>query len=149
MPERIALRSEGASGGRENQTATATCYCGAVQLEVITASMFATNFIVLETHMKHNRGEDKLTRFEQSATIASGYAMENSFCSVCGTLMYRRARHFPGWIIARTGTVDDQDLHDSVLKPRFELFAENKGEWLPQVEVQVSSIGNQIPGSKI
>ncbi|KAI7493289.1 hypothetical protein KC367_g8674 [Hortaea werneckii] len=154
MPERIALRSDGVGGGRESQTATATCYCGAVQLEVpiqkpglvdtfichcadcrkITASMFATNFIVLETHMKHNRGEDNLIRFEQSATIASGYAMENSFCSVCGTLMYRRGRRFPGWIIARTGTVDDQDLHDSVLKPRFELFAENKGEWLPPVE---------------
>ncbi|RMZ12820.1 hypothetical protein D0864_00602 [Hortaea werneckii] len=174
MPERIALRSDGVSGGRESQTATATCYCGVVQLEVpiqkpglvdtlicycadcrkvgfyqlvtasipkltedqqITASMFASNFIVLETHMKHNRGEDKLTRFEQSATILSGYAMENSFCSVCGTLMYRRAKRFPGWIIARIGTVDDQDLHDSVLKPRFELFAVNKAEWLPQMEV--------------
>ncbi|RMZ32040.1 hypothetical protein D0859_03846 [Hortaea werneckii] len=175
MPQRIALRSDGVSGGRENPTATATCYCGAVQLEVvrlenhiadlpvsssadkrqqpiqkpglvdtfichcadcrkITASMFATNFIILETHMKHNRGEEKLIRFEQSATIASGRAMENSFCSVCGSLMYRRSRRFPDWVIARTGTVDDQDLHNSVLKPRFESFAENKAEWLLEVE---------------
>lgn len=85
--------------------------------------------------MKHNRSEDKLTRFEQSATIASGYAMENSFCSVCGTLMYRRSRRFPDWVIPRIGTVDDQDLHDSVLKPRFELFAANKAGWLPRVDV--------------
>ncbi|RMY05494.1 hypothetical protein D0868_06370 [Hortaea werneckii] len=149
MPQRIALRSDGVSGGRENPTATATCYCGAVQLEVastpklteprqITASLFATNFIVLGTHMKHNRGGEKLTRFEQSATIASGHAMENSFCSVCGSLMYRRSRRFPEWVIARTGTVDDQDLHDSVLKPRFESFAENKAEWLHRVEVLAS-----------
>lgn len=88
--------------------------------------------------MKHNRGEDKLTRFEQSTTIASGHAMENSFCSVCGTLMYRRPRRFPGWLIPRIGTVDDQDLHDSVLKPRFELFADNKAEWLPLIEVLTS-----------
>ncbi|KAI7267204.1 Cloroperoxidase [Hortaea werneckii] len=169
MPERIALRSDGVSGGRENQTPTATCYCGAVQLEVpvqkpglvdtfichcadcrkITASMFASNFIVFETHMKHNRGENKLTRFEQSATIASGYSMENSFCSICGTLMYRRSRRFPEWVIPRIGTVDDQDLHDSVLKPRFELFAANKAEWLRRIEVQESSSGNKIPESKM
>lgn len=35
MPQRITLRSDGVSGGRENQTATATCYCGAVQLGVV------------------------------------------------------------------------------------------------------------------
>ncbi|RMX88173.1 hypothetical protein D0869_01828 [Hortaea werneckii] len=155
MPQRIALRSDGVSGGRENQTATATCYCGAVQLEVkpglvdtfichcadcrkITASMFASNFIILASHMKHNRGADKLIRFEQSATIVSGNTMENSFCSVCGSLMYRRSKQFPDWLIPRTGTVDDQDLHDSVLKPRFEVFAENKAEWLPQVEVMTN-----------
>lgn len=49
--------------------------------------------------------------------------------------MYRRGIRFPGWVIARIGTVGDQDLHDSVLKPRFELFAANKAEWLPHVDV--------------
>ncbi|RMY18838.1 hypothetical protein D0867_05055 [Hortaea werneckii] len=166
MPQRIALRSDGVSGGRENPTATATCYCGAVQLEVkpglvdtfichcadcrkITASMFASNFIILESHMKHNRGEDKLIRFEQSATIASGHAMGNSFCSVCGSLMYRRPRRFPGWLILRTGTVDDQDLHDSVLKPRFELFADNKAEWLPLLGVLTSAFRAELSAEYI
>jgi len=35
MPEKIALPSEGAHGDK-NGTATATCYCGAVQIEVPT-----------------------------------------------------------------------------------------------------------------
>ena len=93
-------------------------------------SMFASNFIVKDTHLKHLRGEDKLTRFKQNKTIASGNYMENSFCSVCGTLMYRRSSGNPGMSIPRIGTIDDFTLQETKFKPRLEAFVKDRCAWL-------------------
>ena len=138
-------------GGKpvSDDRATATCYCGSVQIEVpttapdlqdtficnctdcrkITASMFASNFIVKATSLKHIRGQDKLTKFAQSKTIATGNTMTNSFCSVCGTLMYRQSSGFPDSLIPRIGTVDDFTLHETKLKPRLEQFTRDRVCW--------------------
>ncbi|QIX01457.1 hypothetical protein AMS68_006974 [Peltaster fructicola] len=91
--------------------------------------MFASNFIVDDKYLKHLRGEDKLTRWAQSKTIASGNTMENSFCSVCGTLMYRRSTGYPGMSIMRIGTIDDFNLHESKLKPRVEQLCQDRVSW--------------------
>lgn len=158
-------------GWSKNDQATATCYCGAVQLAFvsassiepsllcpanvtnnlqptqgpglidtftchctdcrkITASMFATNFVIADTHLKHLRGQETLTLFTQSKTITSGKAMSNCFCSTCGTLMYRISEVFPGHSILRTGTVDDFTLHETKLKPRVELYTKDRVGWL-------------------
>ncbi|KAK5089255.1 hypothetical protein LTR70_006866 [Exophiala xenobiotica] len=139
-------------GGSEvsKDRATATCYCGAVQLEFptegddyidsficnctdcrkITASMFASNFIVNDKAVKHLKGKDKLTKFAQNDTIASGNTMENHFCSVCGSLMYRISSGFPGKYVMRIGTVDDFSLHETKLKPRIEQFGKDRVSWL-------------------
>ncbi|KAJ5890929.1 uncharacterized protein N7473_007157 [Penicillium subrubescens] len=137
-------------GWSKEGQATATCYCGAVQLAFptqgpglidtftchctdcrkITASMFATNFIVADTHLKHLRGQETLKSFRESKTIASGKAMTNTFCSTCGSLMYRISEVFPGHSILRTGTVDDFTLHETKLKPRFELYTKDRVGWL-------------------
>ncbi|KAH6621898.1 Mss4-like protein [Boeremia exigua] len=155
MSENITLTSEGAHGD-VNGTATATCYCGAVQIEVpteapglvdtficnctdcrkITASMFASNFVVLNTHLKHLRGEDKLTRFRQNSTTATGNYMENTFCSVCGTLLYRRSSGYPDASIPRIGTIDDFHLHETKFKPRVETFAKDRCAWVQPPTVQ-------------
>ncbi|KAK1075561.1 hypothetical protein LTR48_009241, partial [Friedmanniomyces endolithicus] len=65
------------------ERSTATCFCGTVQLELpvegedmvnsfvcncndcrkITASMFACNFIVKDSALKHVKGQDKLTEY--------------------------------------------------------------------------------------
>jgi hypothetical protein len=185
MTEKIVLPSEGAHG-EKNGTATATCYCGAVQIEVptegdglvdtfichctdcrkITAryvsesqpdirqctinqnntnysdltrhvtSMFASNFIVKTTHLTHLRGEEKLTRFRQNATIATGNYMENSFCSVCGTLLYRRSSGYPGMSIARIGTIDDFSLQETKFKPRIETFEKDRCAWVQPAKVE-------------
>lgn len=92
--------------------------------------MFASNFVVKESETKHVRGRDKLTKFAQSKTVESGNTMENHFCSVCGTLMYRISSGFPGSLITRIGTVDDFDLHETVLKPKVEIYAKNRVCWL-------------------
>ena len=97
--------------------------------------MFASNFIVKDTHLKHVRGEEKLTRFRQNATIATGNYMENSFCSVCGTLMYRRSSGYPGMSIPRIGTIDDYQLQETVFKPRIETFVKDRAGWLKSAEV--------------
>lgn len=104
------------------------CHCS--DDRKVTASMFASNFIVTNSSMVHLRGEDKLTRWAQSNTIATGDTMENSFCSICGTLMYRRSSGYPGKSVMRIGTVDDHRLHATKLKPTIEQFAGNRVEWL-------------------
>jgi hypothetical protein len=99
-------------------------------------SMFASNFVVKDTHMKHTRGEDKLTRFRQKETIATGNYMENFFCSVCGTLMYRRSTGYPGASIPRIGTIDDYALQETKFKPRVETFEKDRCAWLKPADVE-------------
>lgn len=66
--------------------------------------MFASNFILKEASVTHTRGKEKLKKFAQSKTIATGNTMENHFCGECGTLMYRISSGFPGMLITRIGT---------------------------------------------
>ncbi|KAJ4148137.1 hypothetical protein LMH87_002621 [Akanthomyces muscarius] len=145
----------GASDGySKDGEATATCFCGAVQLAFpteapglvstfvcncsdcrkITASMFASNFVVQDKHMKHIRGQDNLTVFKQSKTVGSGHSMANHFCATCGTLMYRVGAKWPGTSILRIGTVDDFNLHETKLMPEVELFVENRVSWFGGVQ---------------
>jgi len=56
--------------------------------------------------------------------------MANHFCKSCGTLMYRVGSAWPGQYIMRIGTVDDFNLHDTVLKPKQELFVKDRVSWL-------------------
>ncbi|KAJ6452087.1 Mss4-like protein [Mycena sanguinolenta] len=146
----IPLASGADDGWSNEDEATATCFCGAVQLKFpthgpgyagaflchcvdcrkITASMFASNFVVLDTHLTHLRGRDNLTTFSQSRTIASKNTMTNYFCSTCGTLMYRVSSGAPGKSILRVGTIDDIHLHETKLKPHVEQFTETRVGWL-------------------
>ncbi|KAF5857746.1 hypothetical protein ETB97_005381 [Aspergillus alliaceus] len=113
-------------GWSKDGQATATCYCGAVQLAFptlgpglidtftchctdcrkITASMFATNFVVADTHLRHIRGQENLKVFSHEM--------------------------LPGHSILRTGTVDDFTLHETKLKPRFELYTKDRVGWLQE-----------------
>ncbi|KAK7748528.1 hypothetical protein SLS53_000548 [Cytospora paraplurivora] len=141
-------------GWSTEDEATATCYCGAVQLSFptqgpglvhtfvcncadchkFTASMFASNFTVYDTYLKHIRGRENLKTYSQAETIASGNTMTNHFCSTCGTLMYRVSSGFPGRSILRIGTVDDFTLHETKLRPRKELFTVTRPDWLHGIE---------------
>lgn len=96
--------------------------------------MFASNFIVADTHLKHIRGRDNLKSFGQSQTIESGNKMTNHFCSTCGTLMYRVGSAFPGNSIMRIGTVDDFHLHETKLKPRIEQYTKDRVSWFSGAE---------------
>lgn len=162
----------GASDGWSNEEeATATCSCGAVQLKFVgllhifihsrvadpalpndqptqspgfvasftchcrdcrklTGSMFASNFLVADTHLTHLRGGDNLTTYSQSRTIAAGNTMTNYFCSTCGTLMCRITSGYPGISVLRIGIVDDFNLHKTKLKPQVEQFVESRVGWL-------------------
>ncbi|KAJ6524418.1 Mss4-like protein [Mycena vulgaris] len=150
----IPLANSANDGWSTEEEATATCFCGAVQLSFptqgpgfvdifvyncpdcrkITASMFATNFVIADTHLKHLRGQDNLTIYSQARTVATGHTMANHFCSNCGTLMYRVGSRFPGYSVLRVGTVDDFNLHETKLKPRAENFVKDRVSWLGGVE---------------
>ncbi|KAK7422998.1 hypothetical protein QQX98_001288 [Neonectria punicea] len=150
----IPLAGGAQDGWSKENEATSTCFCGAVQLAFptegpglvgtfvcnctdcrkITASMFASNFTVLDTHLKHLRGQDNLKTFSQLQTIGSGMTMTNYFCSTCGTLMYRVGAAFPGHSILRIGTVDDFNLHETKLRPRVEQFTKDRVSWFTGVE---------------
>jgi len=96
--------------------------------------MFASNFIVQAAETTHVRGQDKLTKFAQSETIESGNTMENHFCSVCGSLMYRISSAFPTLLITRIGTVDDFNLHETTLRPTVEVYTKDRVCWLNGAE---------------
>lgn len=137
-----------------NNRTTATCFCGSIQLSFpyqgagishitichcadcrkITASMFASNFNVLDTHLTHERGEEKLKAFTQSASVRSGSEMTNWFCGECGSLMYRVSGRLPGLRILRLGTVDDHALVDGVMRPMYEQFLERRAGWVQDVK---------------
>lgn len=150
----IPLTGLANDGWSKDGEATATCFCGAVQLSFptsppglitsfvcncsdcrkITASTFASNFIIADTHLAHVRGRDNLTTFSQARSIASGNTMTNHFCATCGTLMYRVSSGLPGQSILRIGTVDDFSLHETKLRPQVEQFVKDRVGWLGGVE---------------
>jgi len=147
----IPLAGLSTDGHSNSESATATCYCGAVQLAFptsgpglrstfvchctdcrkITASMFTSAFSVLDSHLTHVRGQENLTCFSQSQTIAAGNTMSNYFCKTCGSLMYRIQK--PGAYIMRIGTVDDFSLHETLLKPGKEIWVQDRCRWVSAV----------------
>ncbi|KAH6853944.1 Mss4-like protein [Chaetomium sp. MPI-CAGE-AT-0009] len=136
-------------GWSTEEEATATCFCGAVQLvfplqapglvnrhvchcsdcRKISSGLYMSNIVVRDTHLRHVRGERELKTFAQAATVRSGGLMTNHFCGTCGTLMYRVGERFPGLAILRTGTVDDFSLAETKLRPQVEQFVETRAGW--------------------
>jgi hypothetical protein len=108
--------------------------------------MFASNFIVKDSHLTHLSGQDKLSKYSQSKTIATGNTMTNYFCSNCGTLMYRVSSGFPGHSIPRIGTIDDFALHEGKMKPRIEQFTKDRVAWFKGGEGVEQVEGNYYTG---
>ncbi|KAK6985020.1 Mss4-like protein [Favolaschia claudopus] len=150
----LPLVGGGNDGWSTETEATATCFCGAVQLKFplqgpglvetfichcvdcrkVSVSMFATNFTIADPHLTYIRGRDNITAYGQSRTIATDNTMTNHFCKTCGTLMYRASSGYKGLNFVRMGIVDDYRLHETKLKPRVEQFVEERVEWLRPVE---------------
>jgi hypothetical protein len=104
--------------------------------------MFASNFVVENSHLEHVRGKDLLQTYSQNETIGSGKAMTNYFCSNCGTLMYRVGERFPDVSILRIGTVDDFSLHETKLRPVEEHFTKDRVSWF----TGVTDVEKSFPG---
>ncbi|PNP52391.1 hypothetical protein THARTR1_06995 [Trichoderma harzianum] len=152
--QNLPLSGVARDGWSSDTEATATCFCGAVQIvfpteapglvntfvcncfdcRKVTASMFASNFTVDNSYIKFVRGQDNLTRWGQDKTPTSGTEMANSFCTTCGTLMYRRSALTPHLSFMRIGTVDDFNLHETKLRPQNETFTDSRVSWFHGVE---------------
>ncbi|EWZ48572.1 Mss4-like protein [Fusarium oxysporum f. sp. albedinis] len=158
----VHLSSDGWSTEDE---ATATCFCGAVQLVLplkkpgllnrhvchcidcrkIGSAFYQSNITVDDTYLKHVRGEDNLSTFSEEKTIRANATMTNYFCKTCGTLMYRRGARFPGLTILRTGTVDDLSLADTKLRPQVEQFIERRASWSKPIDGAAQVVGMHQP----
>lgn len=127
----------------------ATFICNCSDDHKIHASAFASNFVVNESATTHIRGQDKLTRFAQNKTIATGNTMANYFCSICGTLMYRVSSGYPGKLIPRIGTVDDFEVQSKQLRPKVEQFAKDRLEWFAGLDPKQADVhdGNFYTGA--
>jgi len=141
-------------GWSTEEEATATCFCGAVQMifplqepgfvgtfvcncsdcRKVTASMFASNFTVKDSYIKYARGKENLSSWGQAKTPTSRKKMTNFFCKTCGTLMYRKGDAFDGLSFPRVGTIDDFTLHETKLRPQAELFVKERVSWFSGVE---------------
>ena len=108
--------------------------------------MFSSSFIVIDTHLKHLRGEAKLTRSKRKDTIATSNYVENSFCSICGTLVYRRSGGLTGISVPRIGTTDDFSLQKTKFKLRVELFERDRCAWLSPAKVEAHVSGADFMG---
>lgn len=163
----IPLASAATDGWSTEDSATATCYCGTVQLlfptqapgllstflchcsdcRKLTASAYSSIISILDTHLTHIRGRDNLTTYTQSHTIASGNEMTNYFCRTCGTLMYRVG--MKGASLLRIGTVDDFHLHETKLRPKREIWCKDRIGWLSPLEGTEQYETSRLPGSRI
>ncbi|TIA28295.1 hypothetical protein D6C78_10810 [Aureobasidium pullulans] len=152
-------------GWSTEEEATATCFCGAVQLILplqkpglinrhichctdcrkIGSAFYQSNITVLSTHLNHTRGSEHLTTFSETKTIRASTSMKNYFCKTCGTLMYRRGERFPGLMILRTRTVDDLGLAEGRLRPRVEQFIERRVGWSKPIEGAAQVVGMHGP----
>ncbi|PSN68051.1 hypothetical protein BS50DRAFT_600017 [Corynespora cassiicola Philippines] len=140
-------------GWSKDDEATATCYCGTVQLAFpisgpgyvnsfvcnctdcrkLTASMFTSGFIIDDDYLKHIRGQSNLKSYAQKETTIGHNLMTNFFCNTCGSLMYRVSERLPGHSILRLGTVDDFNLVETKLKPTMEAFIKDRVSWISGV----------------
>ncbi|KAF3003099.1 hypothetical protein E8E13_008071 [Curvularia kusanoi] len=152
-------------GWSTESEATATCFCGSVQLILplqapglinrhvchcidcrkIGSAFYQSNITVADSHLKFTRGEDNLSTFNSTETIRANARMTNYFCKTCGTLMYRRGARFPGMTILRTGTVDDLSLAETKLRPQVEQFVERRVAWSKPIEGTAQAEGMHRP----
>ncbi|KXJ87969.1 Mss4-like protein [Microdochium bolleyi] len=158
----VHLSSDGWSTDAE---ATATCFCGAVQLVLplqkpgllnrhvchctdcrkIGSAFYQSNITVADTHLRYTRGKDNLASFSESKTIRANATMSNYFCKTCGTLMFRRGDRFPSLTILRTGTVDDNSLAETKLRPQVEQFIERRVAWSEPIRGAAQVVGMHQP----
>lgn len=96
--------------------------------------MFASNFTVDNSYLKHLRGQNSLKKYSQAKTIATHNTMTNYFCSTCGTLMYRISSGNPNQSIPRIGTIDDFSLQETKFRPQIEQFVNDRVDWFSGVE---------------
>ncbi|KAF2828026.1 hypothetical protein CC86DRAFT_289690 [Ophiobolus disseminans] len=149
----IPVAGVATDGWHKGDDATATCFCGAVQLAFptsgpglvdsfvcnctdcrkLTASMFSSAFIINDKYLKYIRGQSELKAYSQNQSIASKTLMTNYFCSTCGSLMYRVAERFPGHSLLRLGTVDDFNLAETKLRPKTEVYIKDRVSWFAGV----------------
>ncbi|KAE9406069.1 hypothetical protein BT96DRAFT_963625 [Gymnopus androsaceus JB14] len=139
----IPLAGSANDGWSNKEEATATCFCGTVQLKFptqgpglvdsficnchdcrkITASMFASGFMI-DDHYLHP--QKRTIQPHEIQPIENHSEQKHS-----DQLFLSNVRHVDvSCICSEDWTVDDFHLHETKLKPRAEQFVEDRVGWL-------------------
>lgn len=114
---------------------TGGCYCGALRYEFDGEPMFRAQchcrecqyisgghpnvaFGIPEAGFRYTKGEPKgFTRGDLENPVT------REFCATCGTHILARAKHMPGMLILKVGTLDDPSLFTG---PQMAIFLKDK-----------------------
>ncbi|KAL3428330.1 duf636 domain protein [Phlyctema vagabunda] len=124
---------------------TGRCLCGAIKIVVTgkpvavgichcldcrktSGSSHALNWFVPD-------GQLQITGTPKTYTNTSdlGNPIKNSFCSTCGTTLFREGSAAPGIKFVKAGVFDDPDVISS-FKPQGEIYVSRRATWMMPVE---------------
>ncbi|KAF2232996.1 hypothetical protein EV356DRAFT_516930 [Viridothelium virens] len=122
-----------------------SCMCGALRYEITSVPSAkiachclpcrktagptgSVNFLVPEEGFRITSGTPK----QWSRKGDSGKDVTYDFCSTCGVYTSASAINYPGTIIVKPGTLDD-DVTVRNTKPTTEIYVKHRVDWCPSV----------------
>ena len=64
----------------------------------------------------------------------SGKNVTYNYCQNCPTVLFVQAEAIDGINIVKMGTIDDEDVYDSLGKPGMEIYTRNRPSWCGAIE---------------
>ncbi|KAM0700980.1 hypothetical protein Q7P35_011340 [Cladosporium inversicolor] len=102
------------------------CHCS--NCKSFSGSTYGHNYRMMKTTIEYQKGKDLVRSYRDDAT-KSGKVLERFFCSRCGSSLMNVPDAIPGLAVVCAGAIES----DNSMKPKFELFEEDKRPWLSKV----------------
>jgi hypothetical protein len=72
---------------------------------------------------------------------SSGKDVTYNYCSNCPTILFVQAEAMNGVNIVKMGTLDDEEVYNSLGKPQMEIYTRNRPQWCEAIEGAKQSEG--------
>ncbi|GAB7333923.1 hypothetical protein MBLNU13_g06036t1 [Cladosporium sp. NU13] len=102
------------------------CHCS--NCKSFSGSTYAHNYRMMKTTIEYQKGKDLVRSYRDDAT-KSGKVLERFFCSRCGSSLMNVPEAIPGLAVVCAGAIEGGNS----IKPKFELFEEDRRPWLSKV----------------